>query len=210
MEEIRIFDENVEHYDRWFQENSGTYQAELEALRRVVSTEGRAIEIGAGTGRFSSQLGIRFGVEPAGRMAKSAKARGLAAVQALGEYLPFKDRSFDLALLVTVLCFVADPAKLLRETARVLAPQGRLVIGYIDRATPLGGLYESKKGSSLFYRSARFRTAQETEDLVVEAGYAIVGSWQTLLDAGSTEGDRTVKEGRGEGGFVALAATLRS
>jgi ubiquinone/menaquinone biosynthesis C-methylase UbiE len=42
--------------------------------------------------------------------------------------LPFRDSMFDRAFAVNSFQFWADPARALREIARVLAPNGRLVI----------------------------------------------------------------------------------
>lgn len=50
--------------------------------------------------------------------------------------LPFRDLMFDKAFAVNAFQFWADPARALREIARVLAPRGRLVIG--QRAAQIG------------------------------------------------------------------------
>lgn len=40
--------------------------------------------------------------------------------------------------MVTVLCFLKDPFRALKEAKRVLKPQGKLIIGMIDPDSPLG------------------------------------------------------------------------
>jgi ubiquinone/menaquinone biosynthesis C-methylase UbiE len=59
--------------------------------------------------------------------ASSADAEVVEVVEAPAEELPFADRSFDTVTLVYVLCTVPDPAAALREVARVLKPDGRLL-----------------------------------------------------------------------------------
>lgn len=58
-----------------------------------------------------------------------ASLQGRAAVmRAEADDLPFRDRMFDRAFAVNSFQFWPDPARALREIARVLAPGGRLVI----------------------------------------------------------------------------------
>jgi ubiquinone/menaquinone biosynthesis C-methylase UbiE len=49
------------------------------------------------------------------------------------EDLPFGDASFDVVLVVTVLCFLADAAGPIQEMARVLVAGGRPVLGELGR-----------------------------------------------------------------------------
>ncbi|MES2770830.1 MAG: methyltransferase domain-containing protein [Pseudomonadota bacterium] len=57
-----------------------------------------------------------------------------------GEQLPFAPASFNLILLLDVLEHLADPAFVLRDIKRLLAPQGRLIISvpflYREHETP--------------------------------------------------------------------------
>lgn len=199
----RVFDENAGRYDRWFDANGDAYRAELEAVRRLLPSAGRFVEIGAGTGRFALPLGVRFGAEPSANMARLAAGRGLLVVQADGESLPFKDGSFDAALLVTVLCFVERPERLIREAVRVLVPGGRLVVGILDAGSPAGAALLERREESLFYRAARFRSADDVCRWMVEAGSSFVGSFQTLLPG---ESPYAIRVGHGQGAFAALGA----
>ncbi|HVZ32424.1 MAG TPA: metalloregulator ArsR/SmtB family transcription factor, partial [Polyangiaceae bacterium] len=64
------------------------------------------------------------------RLAKFSHARAsVADVHAL----PFDAAAFDSVLLFHTLTYAADPAKALRECARVLRPRGRLVVLCLDR-----------------------------------------------------------------------------
>jgi len=64
-----------------------------------------------------------------------AKTAGVKVTLVEGqiERLPFPDASFDVALAMTVLCFIADAASAVREIARVLRPGDRLVLGVLGR-----------------------------------------------------------------------------
>lgn len=207
MDGVSVFEKHADEYDRWFDENEQIYQAEVSALRRFVPTTGFGIEIGAGTGRFSIPFGIRIGVEPSRSMAQIAKARNISICQAIGEYLPFRDNQFAFALLVTVICFVKDVPKLLREVARVIKVGGKVIIGFIDRDSTLGQLYESRKDTDKFYKEAYFYSAQEIAALVRQVGFRELQFCQTIF--GLPSNDTTayqVRDGYGEGAFVAISA----
>ena len=75
---MTVFDQHAQEYDRWFDENERTIQAEVNALRQVLPQSGTGIEIGAGTGRFFIPLAINLGVEPSKAMARIAHQRGLS------------------------------------------------------------------------------------------------------------------------------------
>lgn len=204
----RVFDEHAEDYDRWFTENIATYGAELKAVRHMLPRCGLGVEIGAGTGRFAAPLGVAIGIEPAWNMAKVAKTRGVAVCPGLGEQLPFRDSSVDLALLVTLICFVADVPRLLREVHRILKPRGRLINGFIDRDSPLGQAYEARKAGHAFYRHARFRSARDVGSYTQEAGFSDVRFCETIRSLpDSPDSSYQVRDGYGKGGFVVIAAT---
>lgn len=203
-----VFEQHTQEYDDWFDAHEPVYQAEIAALQKFVPPAGLGIEVGVGTGRFAVPLGIPFGIDPSRCMLEIARQRGLRVAQALGERLPFRDGQFDLVLLVTVICFVDDVPILLREIHRVLKRNGCLVIGFINRNSELGRLYESRKESSPFYRDARFYSVEEVAGLVKEAGFGSLRFSQTLFGSPSelpTKG-LEVREGYSDGAFVVLSA----
>lgn len=209
-ENIAVFDRRARDYDSWFDENAYAYRSELEAVRELIPTHGRGVEIGVGTGRFSAPLGIEVGVEPAERMAAIARSRGIEVYPGVVEELPFANETFDFALLVTVICFVEDPAAMLEEVRRVLKPGGYLVIGFIDRDSTLGREYESKKDSSEFYGEARFYSALQVIQLLTDTGFEIATTRQTLYaNPKELNAPEPTREGYGEGAFVVIHAVKR-
>jgi len=73
MDGVAVFDKHADEYDRWFDENQQIYQAEVNALRRFIPKTGLGVEVGVGTGRFSTPFGIRIGVEPSRNMGTCAR-----------------------------------------------------------------------------------------------------------------------------------------
>jgi ubiquinone/menaquinone biosynthesis C-methylase UbiE len=112
------FDRYAEEYDAWYKKFKPAYESELLALRTFLPENPeklKALEIGTGTGRFASALGVGIGLEPSWAMAMLAKQRRLEVVLGVAEFLPFKREYFDLVLIVTALSFFENLSKALRE-----------------------------------------------------------------------------------------------
>lgn len=208
MSVVTVFDERAPEYDQWFDAHESVYQAEVAALRKLVPPIGMGIEVGVGTGRFAVPLGIKLGIDPSRRMLEISRQRGLRVCQAVGERMPFRDGQFDLVLLVTVICFVDDVPTLFRELRRVLKRGGQLIIGFINRDSELGRLYEQRKEESLFYREARFYSVEQVAGLVEAADFDSLRFCQTLFDHPNdlARKDLEVREGWSYGAFVVLRA----
>jgi SAM-dependent methyltransferase len=100
---------------------------------------GRAVDIGTGTGKLLDVLAPRaeaaLGLDASREMLALARARlaernmANASVRLADMYrLPLPDGAFDLATLQMVLHYAEDPQAALAEAARVLKPEGLLVV----------------------------------------------------------------------------------
>ncbi len=207
MPRTKAFDEHTEDYEQWFEDHQNAYLSELAALKLALPEPGHGLEVGIGTGRFAEPLGIAIGVEPSKKMAEVARSRGLEVVDAVAEYLPFADESFDSVLMVTTICFVDDIERSFREAWRVLNRQGAIVIGFVDAGSALGREYQSRAGSSRFYADATFRTYREVLAHLAETGFGPHLCWQTVFSPPQklTKPDE-VRTGCGEGRFVVIRA----
>jgi SAM-dependent methyltransferase len=202
---ISPFDQHSERYEDWFSGHENAYQAEIRALRELASSHERGLEVGVGSGRFASPLGIHFGVDPSPSMLKLARARGIDGVLGVGEALPFASASMEMVLMVTTVCFLEDMDRAFREARRVLRPGGSIVVGFVDRASPLGAEYLARKDESVFYRAARFFTVPEILASLARAGFGKTDLRQTLFGPlEQTGADEGVRPGHGEGSFVAI------
>jgi SAM-dependent methyltransferase len=101
----------------------------------------RVLEVGPGAGRLTPVLraksneyvALDLHSEFLGRIpATPGPARSLRVV-ADAHHAPFRDGSFTIVVVVRVYNFLPDPLAFLKEMSRLLAPGGRVVIGYQPR-----------------------------------------------------------------------------
>lgn len=143
-----------------------------ERLREVLRPQPgeRVLEIGPGTGYYTLEL--------AGWLAPGGTVEifdlqqefldhvmGLAAERGVGNIaptqgdataLPYDDSSIDAVVLTAVLGEIPDPGAALREIARVLKPDGRLVVGELfgdPHFTTLASLKRQAAAAGLAYES---------------------------------------------------------
>ncbi len=204
MPGVDAFNGNVERYEEWFVENPYAYVSELHAIRALLP-EGIGMEIGVGTGRFASPLGITRGVEPSAKMAEPARKKGIEVAAGVAERLPYGDEEFDFCLMVTTVCFLDDLELAFREAHRVLRQGGAFLVGFVDRDSPLGKEYLSRKDKSPFYKDATFYSANVLARRMEQAGFSDLAFSQTLFrPLAELEEVEPVKKGHGEGSFVVL------
>jgi SAM-dependent methyltransferase len=120
---------------------------------------GRVLEVAAAEAEHACRISLRgietFVVEPSPVMLERARQRIAAhgatvvLVRGVAEGLPFRSHTFDRVLLDSAIDHLGEPALGIREMTRVLKPDGRLVITFIN--------YEgaSARTSRRLYRIAR-------------------------------------------------------
>lgn len=192
-------------YDKWFDENHQIYKAELRAVRSFISGNPFSLEIGVGTGRFAAPLGIRIGIDPAESMRKIARKREIEVLGGVAEYLPFKDSSCELVLMITVICFVNDIYKTFTESYRVLSDGGTIVIGMIDSGSPLGHAYLKHKQKSVFYKQATFYSVDQILEVMKKTGFNDFSFRQTIFnDISEITDNEIISTGYGKGLFAVI------
>ena len=131
-------------------------ERELDRIRSLVRAErgGLYLDLGCSAGLYSRGLSAALGdgddvvgidispsmLKEAARRTRSLRPGAIPSLaRADAETLPFADGSFAGAVCGGSLNEFGDPARVLRETRRVLAPGGRIAImGLLQAATPRG------------------------------------------------------------------------
>jgi SAM-dependent methyltransferase len=205
------FDKHFREYEQWFSDNYYVYQSELKAVGHLLPAAGEGLEVGVGSGKFAQPLGIKFGVEPSRAMRRLAESRGIEVYDGAAENLPFADERFDFVLMVTTICFLDDADGSFREVRRVLKNGGVFVVGFVDKGSPLGRIYQRRKDENPFYREATFYCTVEVLSLLQRNGFAQPEVIQTVFgELGDIDTVQDFKKGYGEGGFVAVRASRGS
>ena len=167
-----VFEQFAEDYDRWFDEHTAEYHAELARIRRLLPPpDSRAIEVGVGSGRFAAPLGITLGIEPSSALGRIAHRRGIDIIRGRAEAIPVRDGSCSSVLMVTVICFLDDPVPACREIHRILVPHGTLVLGFIERDGRIARKYLHDEGKHRFLSHARFSSPDEVQALLSDTGF---------------------------------------
>ena len=122
---------------------------DARAFRAFCEPAGAVLDVGCGPQTRPTYLPADadvVGIDPL----PGARPREFAFVRGLGEYLPFRDGTFDHVLYATSLDHLIDPRRGLAAAARCLAPDGRISL-WLD-APAAGG---TPRGGSAWCRYAR-------------------------------------------------------
>ncbi|NOX29490.1 MAG: class I SAM-dependent methyltransferase [Actinobacteria bacterium] len=158
-------------------------------LRRLVKPQARVLDAACGTGRHAQFLDslecICVGVDQSIEMLDVAKNKLPGGRFELGtlERLPFEDNELDLAVVSLALCHLSDPTAAVTELARVVRPDGTVVVtdphpssgiiggqgfyGSITEGQPMRWVRNHYHSASTWLRA--FRAAQFSVEDCIEA-----------------------------------------
>jgi ubiquinone/menaquinone biosynthesis C-methylase UbiE len=207
MPRIGPFEKYSGKYEDWFERNEFVYKSEIQAIKELLPRGKKGIEIGVGSGRFAVPLGIRVGVDPSPKMREIAQQKGIQVFDAVAEELPFKDSQFNFVLMVTTICFVDNLNLTFKEAYRVLKAGGYLIVGFVDKDSHLGKLYQQNKKKNVFYKIATFYSVKEVVYNLNKVGFKEFNFKQTIFHSlNEVKNVEPVKDGYGEGSFVVIRA----
>lgn len=160
-----------EQYEAWYATRRGAWIGE-EEYRLIASLLAprpgeTLLDVGCGTGyftrRFATDAAIKnvigADIDPDTlRFAAGQSAHGVSFVAADARQLPFRDKSFDLVVGITSLCFIRKEKQALREMLRVA--RRRVVLGLLNRHSLLY-LAKGRRGGLGAYHGAHWHTPAE-------------------------------------------------
>lgn len=191
----------------WYSKHPRIFESEVATIK-ALRLEGFGLELGVGSGVFAAALRIDLGIDSSLNMLRIAKRRSVAAVRAVGELLPFRNKRLDYVLIVNTLCFLEEPDVTMKEVWRVLKDDGSLVLCEVPKDSPWGRLIEEKgKAGHPFYRHTKLYTIVDMYHILEDAGFRVVDAKGTLSFSPNEE-ERVEEPGSDiEGkGFVCLRA----
>ena len=109
--------------------------------------------------------------------------------------------------MVTTICFVDDLNKALAESYRILKDDGCIILGFVDRESPVGKLYLTIKEQHVFYKDAVFYSTGALYRYLADSNFEVMETFQTIF--GLPEEIRVVQKaekGYGTGSFVVIKA----
>lgn len=155
-------------------------ERELGIIVRLLGSPrgGRYLDLGCSAGLYARSLALQTGGEVAGldispsmlkEAARRARREGarISLIRADAHHLPFVDACFSGVVCGGTLNELRDPARALREAARVLVPGGRLALmGILRSRRPAGSALQGLLSAG----GLRFFTPQEVEGMLSSAG----------------------------------------
>ena len=132
------------------------------------------LEIGCGTGRLASALAERararvWALDASQAMVALARERGVNARVGRAEQLPFKPAAFD-AVVMRMVLHLLDRPRALQQVARVLAPDGKILVATEDPASFAAVWFARYFPSVPSIDAARFPSADTLTAELVAAG----------------------------------------
>jgi SAM-dependent methyltransferase len=170
--------------------NHDAFWAYRKALAAFVGPGGgEALEVGCGEGRVSRELktlGYRVVASDTAAEMVTAAADADSAhhyVAADATSLPFNDECFDLVVAYNVLMDVVDVPAVLKELARVLRPDGRLIISIVHPFADRGAFAGPQPDAPFilkenYFGRKRFEGVEERDGLQME-----FAGWSQPLDS---------------------------
>lgn len=141
------FDHLAKRYDVLCRWNTAVIQHHATRTMATISRHAElspssvVLDFGCGTGFYTRMIGDLvhqvIGVDLSYQMlqkGRSAAEEQIGFIQGDGQELPFRDRSFDLVVSVSVFEHVVDAVSVLRELARVVKTGGRVITIVPNRA----------------------------------------------------------------------------
>ena len=191
MVKNELFDAQAAEYELWYRTPEGRYADALEKglfLRLIQPESGQSVlDIGCGTGHnlaFFRELGLKVtGIDASEPMLDIASGKLGTDVKlhcGHAEELPFENNSFDIVTLITVMEFVSEPIKVLKEAARVAREQ--IYLGILNKASLLAVNRRIKgKFRDSIYNQARFYSIWEIKKMAQGAVGKVPLNWRSVL-----------------------------
>lgn len=161
----------------------------IEAIKKHHPSNIEAIlDIGTADGLMLSKTKKEFpsteciGLEYSKELIKACKDKNIKIIHGDAQNMPFKDGAFDVAIATALIEHVSQPMKMLRETYRILKPDGILIIttpnSFFEKIAELIGHIEKEihqetftlKKLKKYFRNANFQILETKRFMISPIG----------------------------------------
>ena len=224
------FDEHASKYDAWFMENTNVLLSEARLVAQTLSGSNNILSVGCGSGLFEKILredfgiNITDGIEPAQGMAEIARKRGMAVDITTAEEGDFGHAKYDTILFNGSPSYIADLRPIVDKAYAALPDGGRLILIDVPKESGYGLMYNLAKATGSWdhplikgvapanpypielVKAANWRTTAEKIEVMQNAGFKNIESWQTLTThpLSSNEEAEYPSRGTDKGDYVAI------
>jgi len=173
-----IYDKTRSLPDEVMKELVKTLSAELKDFTEI-------FDVGVGTGRFAEPLqkaGFEVvGVDISRKMVSKAREKSVRNLLfADARFIPFRDKSFDVAISVHVLHLISEWKKTLREVCRVT--RHAMFSLYYARQDPVQEAYHRMLKQYGYERHHRGKSEQDLKDVISPTRSLFVTSYDVFAD----------------------------
>lgn len=219
---MAIFDNEAKSYDSWYDTKLGDFVDRVErrcAFDLFLPFEGKKIlDIGCGTGNYSirlAELGYEVvGIDISDEMLDIARNKAKEKNLNIKFYnmdiydLKFIDEEFHGAFSMAAFEFIEDTERAMYEIFRVVKPEGKILIGTINKDSSWGELYLSQdfQRESVFKHSHFKRMEDFTEiytDKIVDKGECLFITPSTDIEDITMEKEKKLSHSE-RGGFICV------
>ncbi len=102
-----------------------------------------------------------------------AKDRRIEVIRAVGELDPIKAATYQMVVMITVLCFLKKPEETFREIHRILMHDGKLLVARIEKGGIIAERYLARPDKGRFLSHAWFYERDEVIRMITGTGFDI-------------------------------------
>lgn len=232
---MQHFDEYASLYDAWFMENGNVLLSEARLVALTLRGAKNILSVGCGSGLFEALLAKDFGItitdgiEPSTGMADIARRRGLDVTIATAEEADFGCGKYDTILFNGTPSYITDLRSVVAKAFDALPAGGRVVLIDVPKESGYGIMYNLAKALGTWddpllagvfppdpypielCKAANWRTTAEKTELMLEAGFRDLESFQTLTTHPLVSNNRAEEPqpGSDRGDYVAVIGYKR-
>jgi ubiquinone/menaquinone biosynthesis C-methylase UbiE len=136
----------------------------------------KVLDVGCGTGLMTQPLVKNnqvWGVDISAGLLQAAREKSIRTILASADALPFPDNYFDLVVCMGVMPYYTDPQPICRQLARVMKPNGQIVISSTTNSWLIRGVRFIKNRLWMKSQLKRLYTPEDLKKALTSQGILV-------------------------------------